>query len=141
MAQTPTTVALAGGVDLDTPAVTKNPASLIGAENYEPRRSGYRRMNGIERYDGRTRPSQESYWIVDYDAGTDEPTVGRLVVGGTSAATGILQAVVVESGSWAGNDAAGYIVIRSLSGTFEDNETLSFVEPIAFSAGFSGGFN
>lgn len=97
-------------------------------------------MNGIERYDGQQRPSRESYWTVDFAAGNTEPGVGRTAIGGTSGATGTIMAVVVESGSFVGADAAGYIVIRSLSGAFEDGEALSFSAPVEFSSAFSGAF-
>lgn len=43
--------------------------------------------------------------------------VGQTVTGGSSGATGIIQAVVRQSGTW-GTDAAGYLVLASISGTF-----------------------
>lgn len=48
---------------------------------------------------------------------TGQFTVGQTVTGGISGATGIIQAVVKQSGTW-GTDAAGYLVLAAISGTF-----------------------
>ena len=117
---------------------------LLAATNYEllPR-GGYRRIDGFERSDGQPRPSEASYWILNYDAGDIvTPATDSLVTGQTSGATGKVGAVVLTSGSWAGSDALGYVAIYTLSGTFVDDEPLSFTgaDP-AFSFGFSSGFS
>lgn len=134
-------VPLAGGEDLVSPALSINPGALTFSENYEPGIVyGYRRVDGFERADGQPAPSDASYWIVTFTAGDNEPTVGATVIGGTSGAIGELLAVVVESGTWASNDAAGYLVLTGVSGTFANGEALQFSQPAAFSSGFSGGF-
>jgi hypothetical protein len=48
---------LGGGLDLITPAIAQKPGSAIGALNYEPASNGYRRVEGYERFDGRTSPT------------------------------------------------------------------------------------
>ncbi len=73
-------------------------------------------------------------WELLFDGGTSqiagggtnpvslEP--GAKLVGQTSGATGIIKQVAVESGSWAGGNAAGRIVLKDLVGSFSDNETI-----------------
>lgn len=120
------TIPLAGGLDLVSPALTKNPGSCISVDNYESVRRGYRRRDGYERLDGQPSPSdvaplKELY----YTAGTTEPSVNDRIVGATSGAVGYLYSTaVVSTGSWAGNDAAGYLNLRNLTGTFQDGEDL-----------------
>jgi hypothetical protein len=53
---------------------------------------------------------------ITFTTGTVEFTVGQVVTG-ASGATGTIVAVVVSSGSWAGGDAAGYLVIRGGNGS------------------------
>lgn len=118
--------ALTGGLDLITPAIRTPAGRCIAAVNYEAHPRGYQRVDGYERFDGHTRPSDASYWVLDFDAGTDEVLEGETVTGGTSGATGVaLIDAVVESGSFAGNDAAGYLVLTEVSGEFQDDEALS----------------
>ncbi len=134
-------VPLVGGEDQVSPAASINPGSLIFSENYEPGVVyGCRRIDGFERTDGRPAPSDASYWILNFTGGDNEPTVGAFVQGNTSMATATLQAVVLTSGSWAGNDAAGYMVLTNVSGTFLNGEAVSVSIPLAFTSGFSGGF-
>jgi hypothetical protein len=65
-------------------------------------------------------------WIVPFDAGL---AAGPIKVGdtvsGAGGATGVVTGVVVTSGTWAGNDAAGYLFIKTKTGTFANNEVLS----------------
>lgn len=53
--------------------------------------------------------------------GTDEIKAGDKLHGNTGDATAIIQQVIVDSGTWAGGDAAGWFVLEaaSLSGNFE----------------------
>lgn len=114
-----------GGLDLVTPPITRKPGFAIGGKNYLPRAEGYKRIAGIERYDGRALASAASYWVLHFDAGTATIAEGATVTGGTSGATGkALIAAVVSSGSYGGSDAAGYLVLTNVNGTFQDNEAL-----------------
>ncbi len=117
---------LIGGLDLTTPAATIQPGMVISSKNYEPDdEGGYRRMAGYERFDGRPSPSDAAYWIIDFDAGTGSaPSPGDTIDGDNSSAAGTLHLVVTESGSF-GVDAAGYLVLYDVTGTFQDNEPLS----------------
>jgi hypothetical protein len=134
---------LKGGLNLVDAPMTIPPGMVLAATNYEllPR-GGYHRVDGFERSDGQARPSEASYWVLPFDAGDiAEPVDNGLVAGNTSGATGKVGTLVLESGSWVGGDAAGYIALYTLSGIFIDNEILLFLggDP-AFNFGFSSGF-
>jgi hypothetical protein len=73
-------------------------------------------------------------WELPFDGGTSQIAGGGTnpvsldgaakLVGATSGATGVIKQVMVESGSWAGGNAAGRIVLKDLVGAFSDNETI-----------------
>jgi len=135
---------LVGGVDLVTPPITMKPGRLILCKNYEQGVvGGYSRIQGFERTDGSYLPSEASYWTLNFDAGGPTALVeGMLAVGETSGATGEVLSVTLTSGSWAGNDAAGEVVLYKVSGTFTDDEVIAITgaNP-GFDQGFSGGFS
>ena len=125
MSQKIETFALAGGLDLASPALVRSPGSLLSCVNYEPsNEGGYSRIGGYERFDGQPSPSESTYYILNFDAGTTEISVDDELLGGTSAAVGKVLAVVLESGTWAGNDAVGYIAITKVTGTWADDENI-----------------
>ena len=114
-----------GGLDLITPAINRKPSSAIAGYNYEPRPEGYRRFQGFERTDGQGNPSLSYYYIFNFDLGTVAVSEGDVVTGVTSGATGIaLIDGVLETGTYVGLDATGYLVLWALTGTFVDNELL-----------------
>lgn len=117
--------ALAGGLDLVTPAIQTPEGRVIAGVNYEPSQRGYRRMDGFERLDGRPKPSRASYWVLRFENADTAIDEDDIVTGGTSAATGraVIDAVV-QSGSYGTSDAAGYLVLMGVSGTFVDGEDL-----------------
>lgn len=49
---------------------------------------------------------------------------GNTVVGNVSGATGVVSRVVLESGTFASNGAAGRLIFASITGTFQNNEQL-----------------
>lgn len=125
MSQIPESFILKGGLDLETPALFKDPGSMLTCVNYEPAIiAGYSRLQGYERFDGQASPTAATYHVLNFDAGADEPNVDDNVLGGTSAATGVIIAVTVTSGTWIDNDAAGYLVISKLTGTWVDDENI-----------------
>lgn len=73
--------------------------------------------------------------ILCFDAGTTAFVAGETVTGGTSLVTGTIEEVVVRSGTWGGNDAAGYLRISSVSGEFENDEALTSASGAATSDG------
>lgn len=116
---------LGGGLDLITPAIVMQPGKVIAGRNYEPLATGYSRMMGFERYDGRTLPSMAPYLYVIFDAGASAFVVGETITGFTSGATGkVLELATVTSGTYGGGNAVGYVVLGQVTGTFQDNELL-----------------
>lgn len=100
--------ALQGGLDLVSPALALAPGKLIDSVNYEPDiNGGYRRMYGIERYDGRTQPSAGSYWNMAV-ALTGSVAVGNTVTGASSGATAVVLQV----------NGTTELIVTKLTGTF-----------------------
>lgn len=62
------------------------------------------------------------YSVFDFAVGTSEIFAGDTVVGHSSGATALIKAVVVQSGSWSGGDAAGYCVFTNMTGVPIVNE-------------------
>jgi hypothetical protein len=65
---------------------------------------------------------------VPFNSGSHASTgfsVGETITGGTSTATGKVLAVNTLSGTWAGNDAVGTVLMKVTSGTFQASETLT----------------
>jgi len=58
---------------------------------------------------------------IRFDSGSVEPTVGETVTGATSGDTGVVVEAVLESGTYAGGDAAGTISMSSPTG-FSDQD-------------------
>lgn len=140
--------ALKGGLNLvDAPLAIPN-GMVLGAINYElDVRDGYRRIDGYERFDGQNSPTDASYWILNFDAGDSfytadaAPEIGARMEGVTSGAIGELGLIMLSSGAWATNDAAGYMVVFQITGTFQDNETINFLGlNDGFDSGFDSGF-
>lgn len=123
--ESPEFFSLVGGLNLITPAIVTPNGNAIAASNYEPIERGYGRQPGHERLDGQPSPSAASYSVLNFDAGTAAITEGQTVTGATSSATGkALIDGVVTSGSYGGSNAAGYLVLTAVSGTFQDDENL-----------------
>lgn len=64
--------------------------------------------------------------FLKYDSGgTTEVADGDIIRGNTSSAYAIVISKTTDSGTWAGGDAAGVLRIKSVVGTFQDNETIN----------------
>ncbi|MDI6854393.1 MAG: hypothetical protein QME75_12410 [Deltaproteobacteria bacterium] len=63
-------------------------------------------------------------WVLPFTNGAKEIKVGDTVKGATSGATGIVTEVNVQSGSWAGGDAAGALNIMTKTGTWQNGENI-----------------
>lgn len=101
------------------------PGYAIAVQNYESAEDGYARIDGYERYDGRTAPSAASYWIIRFESGSAALTVGATLTGATSGATAkVLVAPVITSGSIDSSNAAGTVVVTALTGTWQDAENI-----------------
>ncbi|MFW9899909.1 MAG: hypothetical protein ACFFDY_01320 [Candidatus Thorarchaeota archaeon] len=66
---------------------------------------------------------------IAFNSGSVEPLINNKLRGVTSGAIGIVRAVELSSGSWAGTDAAGYIYFRKVIGTFQSGENINRVRP------------
>lgn len=87
-------VNLVGGMDEITPPILVKPGRVIFSSNFEPDiYGGYRRTAGIERFDGRTRPSDAAYSVFTCVV-TGSVSVGDQVDGATSGASAEVIAVV-----------------------------------------------
>ncbi len=63
-------------------------------------------------------------WTLDYTSGSTEYTLGADIAGQTSGATAKIKSYTIDSGSFAGGDAAGSLVLMNIVGTFVDGETV-----------------
>ena len=134
---------LIGGLDQVTSPLKVEPGKLIAVSNYEQGiLGGYTRIQGLERTDGQALSSEMSYWLLNFDAGGPTELVDDMIITGqTSGAKGATLLVTLESGTWAGNDAAGFLVLYKVTGTFQDNEVISVTgADDGLDPGFSGGF-
>jgi hypothetical protein len=74
---------LVGGLDLVSPALSVRPGFALDAVNYEPGVfGGYKRIDGYERFDGRTSPSTGTYYYTTYTPTTTAPAVGDTLTQG-----------------------------------------------------------
>jgi hypothetical protein len=125
VSQTTQTILLRGGLDLVTPQIAMPGGRVISCQNYEPDVAGYTSTGGYQRTDGRA-PGDVSFWYLAFDGASAGFTEGQTILGATSHASGVMLAdAVVESGGYAGGNAAGYLLLGSVSGTFQDNEALT----------------
>lgn len=75
---------------------------------------------------------------LQFDSGSVEPVEDETLTGATSGDTGVVDSVTLESGTWAGGDAAGTVYLSSLTGISEDDELFEDNELIT---GSTGGVN
>lgn len=113
-----------GGLDLETPAIAMPAGRVIAVRNYMGASSGYQRVGGIERFDGRPAPSAFTFSVSDFTLGVEEFAVGDTITGDTSGATGVVVGVILKSGDWATGDAAGTLALEGIVDTFQSGETL-----------------
>lgn len=121
---------LAGGINEEDAQFTLKPGNLVFSRNYECLSGGgYKRIAGYERYDSSDSPSSTSlYKSFAYITGVSEPLDGEAVVGATSAATAKVAGLsFVDSGTWAGGNAAGHLALCQITGTFQNGEILKRV--------------
>lgn len=64
------------------------------------------------------------YDFVNGDNSGVEPPLGAKVVGGTSGTIGYIQKITLDSGTWAGGDAAGTMIIKNVDGDFVIDEDM-----------------
>lgn len=111
-------IRLSGGLDEITPPYQRAPGLLRVTQNFEVSiNGGYRRIPGYERVDGRAKPSDATYAILNVTI-TGSFAVNNTVTGATSLATAKVLAVVTSV-------SPNYLVLSKITGTFQNPETLT----------------
>lgn len=115
-----------GGIDQSSDFIRIKPGRLVQCLNFEQAfgRAGYRTIRGYERYDGQTRPSDAVYHVLNYDAGSVAINVGDTADNTLGTASGRVVMNTITSGSVAGGDAAGVLVLTRVTGDFADNNPI-----------------
>ena len=151
-----------GGVNMVDPSLSLEPGELVAANNFEiDIRGRYRRIDGYERFDGQTLPSEITFYRIPFTLGTARdsvfdsafstafdmqvPSIGDLVKGETSGAIGSILNVSLEditgddaAGTFPTSDAEGYVYFTVVSGSLEDGETMYFLnKDSAFGSAFN----
>ena len=114
---------LGGGLNYMSGALNAEPGSLLECLNFEQvfGLQGYRRIDGYERFDGRTEPHTAQFFLMGFSSGAVAITVGSVVEGAGASAE--VLAVELQSGAWDGT-AAGRIAVILPVGTFVLDEAL-----------------
>lgn len=115
-----------GGLDVVTPALSVNPGRCLAMINYEPFfNGGYRRIFGFERFDGRPKPSAQTFVGFEVNA-QEDIVIGSTVTGTTSGATGVVVAKS-ETTNVNGDRENDMIAVTKIGGTppFVDGEELT----------------
>lgn len=109
------TILLDGGMDLVTPRIAMKPGRVVSGENWEVNAStGYARVAGYERTDGHVpAPSDVTPVIVGVEAFLNIPTVGQIVGGTSSGASGYVASL-----------GPNFINLYNVTGTFLVPENL-----------------
>lgn len=106
-------VPLRGGLDLVSSPMGIAEGSIIEGMNFEQvfGKTGYRRVDGYERFDGRVAPSDSTYYVLNFKNLIGAFHVGDVVMGASATA----KVLFVESTR---------LIVTSLSGAFVDGEDL-----------------
>lgn len=106
-------IKLQGGLDQVTPTLSLPPGYLRRAANFECSiNGGYTRIAGYERFDGRPRPSDATYLVINM-ASITNVAVSNTVTGQTSGATGVVVAI-----------SQTYLIVTKVVGSFVDVEQI-----------------
>lgn len=111
------TVILRGGMDLSTPPQQIDPGKITSGSNYEVGPGGgYRRIDGIERFDGRPSPAGATYDIIwgPFSGGS----VGDQITGQTSGATATIIALYPPVGQ------TQAFIVSKRTNTFQNGENI-----------------
>lgn len=116
--------ALSGGLDEISQPLAINPGRVIQCLNHEAVDNGYARIDGFERYDGRTSPTDYPFSLLPFNTGTTAIEAGDTATGAISGATGVvLLDPELADGAWDGT-GEGKLGLRSVSGTFQTGENI-----------------
>lgn len=117
---------LGGGLDQTSSGLSKKPGRMEQGSNFEEvfGKQGYRSIKGYERYSGQNSPSACSFAVQPFDTGTIAITAGNEVANQVATAFGYVVSVTVTSGSFGGGDAAGYLILTNLVGSWANNDQI-----------------
>lgn len=125
----PQYLAFGGGLDTTKERTSVAPGMAQASQNYEPQiQGGYRRLGGHERFDGRARPSDATYTLLDNTSTFDAlAAIGATVNGQTSGATGY----VCDRGD-------NWLAVTQVVGTFSVSENIRVGVTVVGAYGGSG---
>ena len=107
-------VVLKGGLDQITPTLSLPSGFVKDSVNFECAvTGGYGRIAGYERLDGRSKPSNATYQIIQVTSFVNTPTTGQTLTGDTSGATGVIIAL-----------GSNYIAVTKVTGVFSATEVV-----------------
>jgi hypothetical protein len=112
-----------GGLDTVSPALSVDPGFAIAMVNYEPFfNGGYRRIDGYERLDGRTKPSS----AVAYGAPISDLTIVITSTGTFTgqAGTGVTSGATCQVVSAVSTGGTNWLALTRVSGTFTNGEKI-----------------
>lgn len=124
------------GIDEVSGLTMPRKGSLIGAQNYEIvfGQQGYRRINGYERFDGQTSPTEATYWRIPFYDGELEIEAGDTVTGPDG--TFVVIRVDLQYGDWSLGNAGGELIVTLLDGDADQADQLQVEGLDAAKAGF-----
>lgn len=116
---------LGGGLDLVSSALQIQPGYVTQSLNVEQAFGvqGYRRIFGYERLDGHPEPHDAAYVLQAFGQGSVEIEVGDIVTGPGSTSAEVAQ-VVLQSGTWLGGNAAGFLVLLNAIGDWSISQAI-----------------
>lgn len=107
---------LVGGLDVESAQLSRKPGLVMGGVNYESSpENGYERVGGFERLDGRARPSDATFAVLQAATAWSGVAVNDTVTGATSGATAKVIALVGTT----------QLVTTRQTGTFTAGENLT----------------
>lgn len=75
---------------------------------------------------------------LNFNTGSSAIAEGVTITGATSGATGVVTRVALQTGDWATSDAAGQLILSSLTGTFTSGENITVSSVVRAKAGGAG---
>lgn len=107
-----------GGLVRSRSPRTLKPNRILQCANFEERygEQGYGGIMGYEAFDGRAAPSAATYSVLPFTTGSAQINAGDTLTG--AACGGLCVLVNLTSGSWAGGDAAGTIIVAAITGNW-----------------------
>lgn len=101
--------------------ITNWPAAGWIQNNIKTDRSYYYNKSG----NSVTLAARNDVCKIAFDAGATEINIGDVITGATSGGSGTVASIQVNSGTWGGSNAAGYLYLKDFNGTsFTNDENL-----------------